>query len=648
MRSLLRSATLTCLLATAVPAFAVTPISLEVLTKPAGMMSARISPDGKHIAAILYDGSEYSVAMAESEKLEFELFTGPKTEADGFYIFTRQPQQLHWLTNDLLAVDFTKGAFAYRVDGKLPVPTMDRTRTVVTLVKSPVASLGERIIKVIDGLNPEHPQVLSYTNLTDGSVALIDASNGERQRFRFPSGEPVQVAYDRHGQPRAVTMVDSSFWDANTKVVNWYRPSLQVPWQKLEEFKITDDYWTPKYVQDDGTLAIAARHGRDTQAIFAYDPKQRAIGEMLAGHASEDILSVDGIEKESFSRITTYGMKQKQFWFDTAWHRLQSSIDAALPGRINLLRGDPGNRVLVHSYSDVDPGTWYLFDTRKSTLQPFGKTRNAIDPEQMRPMSNVEYASLDGTRVPAYLTLPESATKRLPTVVLIHGGPTVRDSWSWELEVQFLASRGYAVLQPQFRGSAGFGLQYERAGYGQWGLRMQDDITAGVDYLIKQGIADPDRVCIYGSSYGGYAALWGLVKTPKLFRCGISFAGPSDLELIFTDKSDRNKNKVIRELQRFRIGDLNTSRQQLHDVSPVHFADRIEAPVLLAHGQKDERVPIEHSLRMLAALKSKNKEVEWLPFEDEGHGLTFIKNEILMLEKVEAFLAHHLKQVPIK
>jgi dienelactone hydrolase len=617
-------------------------VALDTLTNPAGMTTARISPDGKHIAAILFDGTTHSVVLADAEKLEFELFTGPKTEVDGFYIFKRQPNSLLWLSNDLLAVNFEKGAFAFRVDGKSPVPTMDHTRTLITLVKQPVANLGERVIKLVDGPEPGRPHVLSYTNLDDGSVALIDASTGIRQRFRFPSGEPLQIAYDRHGHPRAVTMIDSSFWQGNTRVSNWYRPAPDIPWQKLAEFKITDDYWTPNYVQDDSTLIISARHGRDTNAIFAFDPKQRSVGELLAGHASEDIVSVEGLDKEAFSRVSTYGMKQKQFWFDPVWHRLQAGIDAALPGRINILRGNPEHRILIHSYSDVDPGTWYVLDVPKSTLQQFGKSRNAIDPSQMRPMSTISFRANDGMSIPAYLTLPEGAAKGLPTVVLIHGGPAIRDAWQWALEVQFLANRGYAVLQPQFRGSSGFGLKFEQAGYGQWGLRMQDDISAGVEHLVRQGIADPKRICIYGSSYGGYAALWGLVKTPHLFKCGIGFAGPSDLELLFTDKSDRNKSKATRELQRFRIGDLATSRQQLHDVSPVHFAERIQAPVLLAHGLKDERVPVEHSLRMLTALKANGKQVEWLPFDDEGHGLHFIKNERRMLEEVEAFLARHL------
>src|SRR5205823_6513944 len=171
--------------------------------------------------------------------------------------------------------------------------------------------------------------------------------------------------------------------------------------------------------------------------------------------------------------------------------------------------------------------------------------------------------------IPAYLTLPPGSRERLPTVILIHGGPIARDHWRFDPDVQLLASRGYAVFQPQFRGSSGFGKRFMEAGYGQWGLAMEDDITSGVRWLIEKHIADPDRVCIYGASYGGYAALWGLIKTPELYRCGISLAGVSDIEYMLTDDSDVNDSAIGRLLRRTTIGDLKTHKQQFDGVSPL-------------------------------------------------------------------------------
>lgn len=191
---------------------------------------------------------------------------------------------------------------------------------------------------------------------------------------------------------------------------------------------------------------------------------------------------------------------------------------------------------------------------------------------------------------------------------------------------QTLAAAGYAVLQPEFRGSAGFGRKFEQAGYRQWGLAMQDDITAGVKAMIARGVADPDRICIYGASYGGYAALWGLVKTPEPYRCGVSLAGVTDIGELFSDWSDTNSSPVGREWMRFAVGDLNTMRAQFDAVSPEKHAGQIHVPVLLAHGVDDERVPIGHSKRMASALKAAHGSVETHWYDGEKHGLTTISD----------------------
>jgi dipeptidyl aminopeptidase/acylaminoacyl peptidase len=253
-------------------------------------------------------------------------------------------------------------------------------------------------------------------------------------------------------------------------------------------------------------------------------------------------------------------------------------------------------------------------------------------------MKSIAYPAMDGLKIPAFLTLPAAASRSLPTVIMIHGGPTARDAWAFDADVQLLASRGYAVLQPQFRGSSGFGRKFEEAGYGQWGLAMQDDITAGVDYLVKQQIADPNRVCIYGASYGGYAALWGLVKTPGLFKCGISFAGVVDLELMFKDSSDRTSNDAAMEMMRSRIGDPKLNKQQFDQVSPLKHAALIAAPVLLMHGDEDRRVPIVHGKKMRKALLDHGKQVEWLSFEGEGHGLYKYQSQQAYFKALLAFL----------
>ncbi|HEX7440270.1 MAG TPA: alpha/beta fold hydrolase [Caldimonas sp.] len=273
--------------------------------------------------------------------------------------------------------------------------------------------------------------------------------------------------------------------------------------------------------------------------------------------------------------------------------------------------------MFVFSVGDVDPGTWYVIDTHAMSMKKVASAKPEIDPGRMLHKQIVSYPSLDGLSIPAYLTLPRDARSALPAVLLIHGGPVARDDWFWDPVVQMLASRGYAVLQPQFRGSAGFGDKFEEAGYGQWGLAMQDDVTAGAQWPVSEGLADPSRLCIYGGSYGGYAAMWGLAKTPDLFRCGISFAGVSDLSFMAKDDSDVNDHAIGRLIRRKIVGDPEANRQRFDEVSPPKKAAAIKAPVLIAHGDRDTRVPIENSEKLVDALRENHNQVEWMKLRDE-------------------------------
>lgn len=399
------------------------------------------------------------------------------------------------------------------------------------------------------------------------------------------------------GPVRALVLASSSFWDGRTTLSYWYRPLGSDQWQKIDESALTDDHWIPLSASSrSDELIISSREGRDTWAIFNFDPIGKQRGKMLAGDPKEDMFVADKVVTDQLRSVLSRGMKPKLHWFDSKMADLQGEVDKALPGRVDLISGDPDGQVLIESSSDVDPGRWYLLDAPSMSMRLLLVSRGSIDPDEMRPMEVMTYPSKDGLMIPAYLTRPEGGDKGpKPMVVMVHGGPALRDGWHWNPEVQMLATSGYVVFQPQFRGSAGFGKAFEEAGFGQWGLAMQDDVTAGVEALIAQGIADPKRICIYGASYGGYAAVWGLIKTPELYRCGITLAGVSDIEYLLTDWSDRNSNKRVRELQRFRIGDRQRDKIKFDDVSPLKHAHRIQAPLLIAHGEVDERVPPSHS-----------------------------------------------------
>ena len=300
-----------------------------------------------------------------------------------------------------------------------------------------------------------------------------------------------------------------------------------------------------------------------------------------------------------------------------------------------------GRLVLVHVYSDVDPGSYYLFDRQTGQARFLLAARSWIKPEQMSPMRAISFTARDGTRVHGYITIPRNSDGRnLPLIMNPHGGPHgPRDVWGFNPEVQFLANRGYAVLQVNFRGSGGYGNAFERMGYRNWGTSMIDDMTDGVEWAVAEGIADPNRICTYGASYGGYAALQSVVREPERYRCTIGYVGVFSLPLMFRDgdiprqESGRNYlNRVMPE-----------SQAEQQSQSPAFNVDRINVPVMLVHGERDERVPMSQYRALKSALEDAGKppEVEILA-RNEGHGFQELENNVRLYNAMEEFLDKHI------
>ena len=328
-------------------------------------------------------------------------------------------------------------------------------------------------------------------------------------------------------------------------------------------------------------------------------------------------------------------------WFDPAMKALQAKVDARLPGLINRI--DPADcgcapRVLVTSHSDRQPDLFSLYDRSDDSLISFGASRPAIQARQMADTDFVRIKARDGHDLPLYVTKPHGKGP-WPTVVLVHGGPSVRGwHWEWDAESQFLASRGYLVVKPEFRGSDGYGSALEGAGHRQWGLKMQDDIADATLWAARQGLEDPQRTCIAGGSYGGYATLMGLVRYPELYRCGVAYAAVTDINLMYDiywgDTSDDYKAFGMPEM----VGDPVADAEQLKATSPVLQAARITRPLLLAHGGIDARVPIAHATRLLDALRSNHAPVTWIEYKDEAHGWYKPQTRVAFYERVQQFL----------
>jgi dipeptidyl aminopeptidase/acylaminoacyl peptidase len=436
-------------------------------------------------------------------------------------------------------------------------------------------------------------------------------------------------------------------------VTVWHRAGLDAKWEKLWQFKVDDpnaeEYDPIGFDYDNETLYVATNKGRDKEAIYAFDTKTKQMGNLLVEHP---LIDVSGGLRFSEVRKKLVGVqlsadKPIQVWVDPELARMQRSIDATLPKTVNMLifPRDTEKRVLIRSFSDVDPGTYHLYDIEKKKLETIVKQRAWIDPNLMAERKFITYKARDGMEIPAYVTIPKGGGKNLPLVVNIHGGPWLRayhwTEWGRYPEAQFLASRGYVVLEPEPRGSLGWGRKHYFSSFKQWGGTMQDDITDGALHLVKEGLVDKERMCLHGGSYGGYATLMGLVKDPDLWKCGSALVAVSDLSLMQgTTESDTSQlTDFLQEEYTWRVGDSSRDRELFEKVSPARHADRIKAKLLLTMGGNDVRVPIAHGIAMKDAMINAGKPIDYVVYPGEGHGYNADENVFDQYRRSEKLFA---------
>lgn len=333
-------------------------------------------------------------------------------------------------------------------------------------------------------------------------------------------------------------------------------------------------------------------------------------------------------------------------WFDEGMKAIQAAVDQALPRTVNSLscrRCESSARILIVAESDRQPVEYYVYQRATKRISPLFASRPWLRGKPMGERDVQRFAARDGLQIPVLVTRPAGKTGPQPAVVLVHGGPNVRGThWAWEPWAQFLASRGYVVVEPEFRGSDGYGFAHFKAGWKQWGLGMQDDVADAVDWAVKQGWVDPQRVCIAGHSYGGYAALMGLVRHHDKYQCAVSWAGVTDIDLLYSihwsDSSDEWKRYGMPVL----VGDQVKDAEQLKATSPVRQADKVRRPVLMAYGTDDMRVPLKHGEAFRDAVQRHNRQVEWVTYADEGHGWLMQETQVDFWTRVEKFLARHI------
>jgi dipeptidyl aminopeptidase/acylaminoacyl peptidase len=461
-------------------------------------------------------------------------------------------------------------------------------------------------------------------------------NKGRITGWEFDWNEEIRLAYrtDENGFSEILSVKDLKVFNLIYKT-NLEEGASVVGWDEHNE--------NAYLVSNKGEVDLSALYQFDVAtgevAKIESDPKDEVdFGNLLIERNTKEIL------------CTIYiGDKVRRYWRNSKWEQLFAKFEAKFPDRIiNITSStDDYQKMLINTSGDRYASEIWLYDWGTDTFHYQYTQRPELKKveDRLSPMHPVQYKSSDGLEISGYLTFPVSAEKKkdLPCVILIHGGPKgPRDYWGYDGEVQFLADRGYAVLQPNFRASGGFGKKFLNAGDKQWGKLMQDDITWGVKYLIDQGIADPKRIAIMGGSYGGYATLAGLAFTPDIYACGVDIVGPSNLFTLL--ESIPPYWEAGRKWLYAMVGDPDTEegKSLLMSASPLFSAAKIVKPLLIVQGANDPRVKKAESDQIVAALKKNGQPVSYLLAEDEGHGFRKPLNKMALHAEIEKFFATHL------
>ncbi|MEZ0243597.1 MAG: alpha/beta hydrolase family protein [Sphingomonas sp.] len=393
---------------------------------------------------------------------------------------------------------------------------------------------------------------------------------------------------------------------------------------------------------DDGYI-LANPSGSRFNAVFKFNFATQTIGEQIFACPTNDVTSLDfGETGHDLEAIRYIDDRERIHWVNPDMKEIQDGIDRAMPNRQNRIvtRSTDGVLMLIHSSTTRDAGTYYVFDLATTKLNRLVKSNVKLPAAQLSTMESVHYTARDGLEIPAYLTLPNGREpKGLPLVIMAHGGPYgVRDTLGFDVQVQFLANRGYAVLQPNYRGSESYGVDFFKAGNGEWGRKMQDDLDDGMDWLVKRGIVDPKRACMIGGSYGGYTAAWGATRNPERYRCAACFAGVFNLRSQLGYTSDFLYSRAYRQ---YRSTMQGAETFDLDSVSPALQVDKLKRPILLLHGDQDVTVPIAQSRAYASALAKAGKVHEFHTIKGEWHSYHQEGTLALVLGKYEAFLKTH-------
>lgn len=605
----------------------VTPIPLEDFFKNPQKTAYALSPDGQYLAYL---------APYQDRKNIFVQKIGDTTAQRITSVTDRDLSGFNWVNNDRLVYvrdfggDENFHLFSIGSDGKNEKDLTPFPNVRVEIIDD----LDEDENHLLIGMNKRNPQIFDPYRL--------NINTGELTQVAENPGNITTWFCDHDGQLRAAIATDgvnnSILYRENEKAA--FRTVLQTNFKESVE---------PMYFDFDNSSTIFALSNlnRDKLAVVKLDLATGKETELIFEHPEVDVNYMSYSRRRRVPTTISFVTWKKEYKFvDETVAKLYSRLAGEL-GKYEVVLTSTSkdeSKFIVRTYSDRSLGAFYFFDTTTDKLTKLADVSPWLDENALCEVKPIAYKTRDGLTIHGYLTLPKNKeAKKLPVIVNPHGGPWARDVWTFNPEVQFLANRGYAVLQMNFRGSTGYGRAFWAASFGQWGLKMQDDVTDGVRWLVAEGIADEKRVAIYGGSYGGYCTLAGITFTPEVYACAVDYVGVSNL-FSFMETIPPYWEPYRQTLYEM-VGNPNipADSSRLHATSPVFHVDKIRVPLLIAQGAKDPRVNQAESDQIVEALKKRGISVEYILKENEGHGFHNQENRFEFYGRMEAFFALHLK-----
>ncbi|WP_264610831.1 alpha/beta hydrolase family protein [Sphingobium sp. B11D3B] len=617
------------------PAAARAPLPTEAFAALPFVEKATLSPDGTHIAGLfaVNGGQMITILPVAGDRANMLRFAVPDLTEVAWIrwvgndhilvgVYALAPVEgSDWYVSRLLSVNRTTGKITYLMWDS-------GGQDAASVIWAPTDGRTEILVAAQDSIYTNYPGFWP-------SVYRLNVANGRRVVVEKGRTDVFDWGADSQGRVRMAI----SYNDLTVHSRLLYRAEKNDVLRTIDTANLgaDEDLTVPFYFvpgSDNGYVLKAGDAGH--RGVFEVDLSTgKTLRTIFDREAVDDVILAP--DDSSLLGVRTTSDDAPFHWFDAQLKAYQEKLQQAAPDTdVEILSMSADRKKMLVRFGTPDnPGLLYYFDPDNGNLAKLAEMNSRIGTKRLARSRYVQYKARDGLEIEGVLTMPRGkAGTNLPFIVMPHGGPWAHDTLTYDYWVQFLAERGYAVLQPNFRGSTGYGDAFEKAGEGQMGLAMQDDVTDGVLWAVKEGIADPKRVCIVGASYGGYAAMWGIAKDPDFYRCAISINGVSNVRKEVNDFGGKLRTRLYR-------GQWQRMSADFRGISPVYAVDKIKTPLLLIHGKKDVTVDHAQSARMHSAMTSAGKQVEFVSVPLADHYFTREADRLTLLRAMEDFLAKH-------